>query len=172
MPHGILFRGEAERDIRKGSCRTTCWRPSSGLRRTCSTGLASRPASSFFAPKAASLPKRRGNALFINADVEYQAGRAQNYLLPEHVEIANGFERYENIPGFATVVPISELERNDWNQNIRGYADNAPPPEPPTHPSVVKMPAKATMCERVPFSRVVITYLKEQQTMQPRSGCR
>jgi len=27
-------------------------------------------------------------------------------------------------------VSISELEKNDWNLNIRRYADNAPPPEP------------------------------------------
>jgi len=69
--------------------------------------------------------------LFINADAEFQAGRAQNYLLPEHVEkIVNAFERFEDIPGFAAIVPVPELEKNDWNLNIRRYADNAPPPEP------------------------------------------
>ena len=44
--------------------------------------------------------------------------------------IVNAFERFEDIPGFATVVPLEELERNDRNLNIRRYADNAPLPEP------------------------------------------
>jgi type I restriction enzyme M protein len=69
--------------------------------------------------------------LFINADREFKAGRAQNYLLPEHVEkIANAYERFEAIDAFAALVSKDDLETNDWNLNIRRYADNAPPPEP------------------------------------------
>ena len=33
-------------------------------------------------------------------------------------------------PGYAAVVSHSDLVANDWNLNIRRYADNAPPPEP------------------------------------------
>lgn len=69
--------------------------------------------------------------LFINADAEFTAGRAQNYVLPEHVEkIVSAYHAFADIPGYATVVSHNELLANDVNLNIRRYADNAPPPEP------------------------------------------
>jgi type I restriction enzyme M protein len=71
--------------------------------------------------------------LFINADAEFHAGRAQNYLRPEHVEkIVSTFDRYQDIPGYARVVPLTEIASgaNDFNLNIRRYVDNSPPPEP------------------------------------------
>ena len=81
--------------------------------------------------KGAKPAERRGKVLFINADAEYRAGRAQNYLEPEHIEkIVNAYQRFTDIPGFAAVVPHAELAENDYNLNIRRYADNAPPPEP------------------------------------------
>jgi type I restriction enzyme M protein len=68
--------------------------------------------------------------LFINADAEYYAGRAQNYLRPEHIEkIAFVFERFESFDGYSAVVSKKKLAENDYNCNIRRYADNAPPPE-------------------------------------------
>ncbi|MCL6479225.1 MAG: N-6 DNA methylase, partial [Peptococcaceae bacterium] len=76
-------------------------------------------------------PKRKGKVLFINAEAEYQAGRAQNYLRPEHIEkIVSTYEAFEPVPGYAAVVTKDELETNDYNFNIRRYADNSPPPEP------------------------------------------
>ena len=75
--------------------------------------------------------ERRGKILFINADREFTAGRAQNYLGPQHVEkIVAAYHDYQDIPGFARVVDISELTNNDFNLNIRRYVDNTPPPEP------------------------------------------
>ena len=75
--------------------------------------------------------ERAGKVLFINADAEFAAGRAQNYLLPEHVEkIVSAYRAFADIPGFATVVTREDLRANDDNLNIRRYADNAPPPEP------------------------------------------
>ena len=81
--------------------------------------------------KGAKPPERAGKVLFINADAEFSAGRAQNYLLPEHVEkIVSAYRAFADIPGYATVVTHEELAANDVNLNIRRYADNAPPPEP------------------------------------------
>ncbi len=73
----------------------------------------------------------QGKVLFINADREYLEGRAQNHLMPEHIEkIVTTFEEYRVIPGFSAIVDLEPLKENDWNLNIRRYADNAPPPEP------------------------------------------
>ena len=76
-------------------------------------------------------PERQGKVLFINADREYFEGRAQNHLLPEHIEkIADTFEAFAEVPGFSAVVTNATLRDNDYNLNIRRYADNAPAPEP------------------------------------------
>ena len=75
--------------------------------------------------------ERAGKVLFINADAEFAAGRAQNYLLPEHAEkIVSAYREFTNIPGYASVVTRKDLAANDDDLNIRRYADNAPPPEP------------------------------------------
>ena len=70
---------------------------------------------------------RAGQVLFINADAEFRAGRAQNFLLPEHVEkITATYEAFRDVPGYARVVSLEELRANDCNLNIRRYADNTP----------------------------------------------
>jgi len=69
--------------------------------------------------------------LFINADREYTEGRAQNMLRPGHEQkIVATYRAFTNVDAFARVVTAAELAENDFNCNIRRYADNAPPPEP------------------------------------------
>lgn len=132
MPHGVLFRGGAEKEIRKGIIEDDLLEAVIGLPQNLfyGTGI---PACILVmrGSQDAKPPERRGKVLFINADAEFYAGRAQNYLRSEHVEkIVSTFEAFEDVPGYAAVVPVSELEAHDWNLNIRRYADNAPPPEP------------------------------------------
>src|SRR5439155_5206029 len=75
--------------------------------------------------------ERAGKVLFINADAEYEPGANQNLLRPEHIEkIVDTYEKFCDVPGYAAVISTEELEENDYNLNIRRYADNAPPPEP------------------------------------------
>lgn len=131
MPHGVLFRGGQEREIRKGIIEDDLLDAVIGLGPNLfyGTGI---PACILVMRAKGSKPKaRKGKVLFINADREYREGRAQNYLDPEHIEkIASAYERFENIDGFAAVVSHETLEENEYNLNIRRYADNAPPPEP------------------------------------------
>ena len=69
--------------------------------------------------------------LFINADREYREGKAQNFLRPEDMaKIVDVYRRREDVPGYARVVPVEEIEAEQYNCNIRRYVDNAPPPEP------------------------------------------
>lgn len=75
--------------------------------------------------------ERQGKVLFINADREFAEGRAQNHLLPEHIEkIVTTFDAFESVASFSAIVDTATLKANDYNLNIRRYADNAPPPEP------------------------------------------
>lgn len=131
MPHGVLFRGGAERDIRSGILDEDMLDAVIGLGPNLfyGTGI---PACILVLRAPKSKPKeRRGKVLFINADREFAEGRAQNYLYPEHIEkIVSTWRAFEDVEGFARAVPREELSANDDNLNIRRYADNAPPPEP------------------------------------------
>lgn len=131
MPHGVLFRGGAERDIRRGLIEDDLLDAVIGLGPNLFYGTGIPACVLVLRFKGSKPPQRQGKVLFINADAEYREGRAQNYLEPEHIEkIISAFQNAEAIPGFAAVVEKGELEKNDWNLNIRRYADNAPPPEP------------------------------------------
>ena len=131
MPHGVLFRGGAEREIRKGLLDDDLLDAVIGLAPNLFYGTGIPACILVLRAQGAKPPERRGKVLFINADAEFTAGRAQNYLLPEHVEkIVSAYQAFADIPGYATVVTHEELVANDVNLNIRRYADNAPPPEP------------------------------------------
>lgn len=131
-PHGVLFRGGKEGQIRKGFLDEDLIEAVIGLGPSLFYGTQIPACILVMRQKSAAKPKdRQGKILFINADQDYEPGRAQNYLRPEHAEkIVRTFENYETIPGYSRVVDLDEIKANDYNMNIRRYADNAPPPEP------------------------------------------
>src|SRR5712692_8782001 len=140
MPHGVLFRGGAEQEIRKKFLGQDLIEAVIGLPPNLFYGagipaciLVLRPNLTGQSPNPNKPVARRGQVLFINADAEFHAGRAQNYLRPEHVEkIVSTCDRFEDVPGYARRVSLEEIggTTNDWNLNIRRYVDNSPPPEP------------------------------------------
>ncbi|WP_085920002.1 HsdM family class I SAM-dependent methyltransferase [Halomonas sp. CSM-2] len=144
MPHGVLFRGGEEKNIRKGIIEDDLLEAVIGLPPNLFYGtgipaciLILRQRHSIGAHQVASKhPENQGKVLFINADREYFEGRAQNHLMPEHIEkIAAIYEAFaagqgQDVPGFASIVSVETLAENGYNLNIRRYADNAPPPEP------------------------------------------
>lgn len=140
MPHGVLFRGGPEKAIRKKFLEQDLIEAVIGLPQNLFYGagipaciLVMRPNLTGQAPNPNKPEARRGHVLFINADAEFYAGRAQNYLRPEHIEkIVSTFDRYQDIPGYAKRVPLEEIsnQANEFNLNIRRYVDNSPPPEP------------------------------------------
>lgn len=139
MPHGVLFRGGDEGKIRQRIIEDDLVEAVIGLGPNLfyGTGI---PACIIVLRQrvynganqvSGKAKERQGKILFINADREYFEGRAQNFLLPEHIEkIVTTFEEFRAIPGFSAIVDTKTLDENDWNLNIRRYADNAPPPEP------------------------------------------
>ncbi|WP_210467289.1 type I restriction-modification system subunit M [Vibrio crassostreae] len=145
LPHGVLFRGGEERDIRAGIIEDDLLEAVIGLPANLfyGTGIPAcimifRQQVSEGAHQVSGKPEHmQGKVLFINADREYFEGRAQNYLMPEHIErIASVFEAYEtnelkqDIPALAAIVSNEKLGKEGYNLNIRRYADNSPAPEP------------------------------------------
>jgi len=139
MPHGVLFRGGEERSIRAGIIEDDLLEAVIGVAPNLFYGtgipaciLVLRQRVHSGARRVSGKPReRQGKVLFINADRELVEGRAQNYLLPEHIEkIVTTFDDFRAIDGFSAIVDNATLKANDYNLNIRRYADNAPPPEP------------------------------------------
>ena len=139
MPHGVLFRGGEEKTIRAGIIQDDLLEAVIGVAPNLFYGtgipaciLVLRQRVQNGANRVSGKPaERQGKVLFINADREFFEGRAQNYLLPEHIEkIVTTFDEFRAIDGFSAIVDNATLKANDDNLNIRRYADNAPPPEP------------------------------------------
>jgi type I restriction enzyme M protein len=70
-------------------------------------------------------PKDRKNkVLIVDASREFKSGRAQNELLPEHVERIHGWVRdYVDVEGVARVVTLDDIATNDHNLNIPRYVE-------------------------------------------------
>ncbi len=128
MPHGVLFRGSKEKEARKrivlaGQLEAVIGLPP-GL--FYGTGI---PACVLVLNKMHA--SKRSQVLFINADREYAEGKNQNSLRPEDIEkIAYVYHEMLEVPAYSRMVPIKELEGEDFNLNIRRFVDNSPPPEP------------------------------------------
>ncbi|QPN64952.1 type I restriction-modification system subunit M [Synechococcus sp. CBW1004] len=129
VPHGVLFRGGQEGEIRKGILEDDLVEAVIGLPSGLfyGTGI---PAALLILNKNKTA-ERRGKVLFINAELDYQEGKNQNLLREQDIEKVVGcFDAYNEIKRFSRVVPLEEIRENDHNLNIRRYADTSPPPEP------------------------------------------
>lgn len=128
MPHGVLFRGSSEKAIRKGILEDDLLEAVVGLPSALfyGTGI---PASLLILNKKKPA-KRKGKVIFINSELEYQEGKNQNKLREQDIDkIVATFDNYESIKRYSSVVTLDEIKENDYNLNIRRYADTSPPPE-------------------------------------------
>lgn len=124
LPHGVLFRGGAEEDIRKYLINTV-------NRLDAVIGL---PANLFH---GTSIPvcilvlksKRNGNSgniLFIDASKDFIKGKNQNELSDEHIKrIVETYVERKDIPQFAHVADMQEIKENAYNLNIPRYVDTS-----------------------------------------------
>ena len=129
MPHGVLFRGGVEKEIRRGIVQDAkILEAVVGLPPNLfyGTGI---PACVLVINK--NRTEDRDKVMFINADREYKEGKNQNSLRPEDIEkISYVFRNKIKIPKYSRLVDLKEIEEEDFNLNIRRYVDNAPDPEP------------------------------------------
>src|SRR5207247_1003228 len=65
---------------------------------------------------------RKKKVLIVDASREFKTGRAQNELLPNHVERIYGWYRdYKDVEGVARLVTLDDIAANDHNLNIPRY---------------------------------------------------
>ena len=122
LPHGALFRMSKEGAIRKKLLGMDLLDAVIGLGPNLfyGTGLAA----CILVFRQRKLPERRHRVLVIDASKEFKTGRAQNELLPEHVERIHGWYRdYADVEGIARVVSLDEIAANDYNLNIPRYVE-------------------------------------------------
>lgn len=128
MPHGVLFRGSSEKAIRQGILEDDLLEAVVGLPSGLfyGTGI---PACLLIINKNKTA-ERKNKVLFINSELEFEEGKNQNKLRSQDIKkILATFDDYQDIKRYAKVVNISEIQENDFNLNIRRYADTSPPPE-------------------------------------------
>ena len=127
MPHGVLFRGGEERKMREWMIRRGYLEAVIGLPPALfyGTGI---PASILIINRAGAATRKE--VLFINADHEYKEGKVQNTLRSEDIEkIAYVYRNRWSLNKYSKLVTVAELEKEEFNCNIRRYVDNSPPAE-------------------------------------------
>ena len=152
VPHGVLFRGASEKRIRKGILEDDLLEAVIGLPPALFYGT-SIPAALLIINK--NKPKdRKGKILFINGELGYQEGKNQNKLRDADIQhILRIYEAFEDEKRYSRVVSMGEIRENDYNLNIRRYADTSPPPEP--------FDVGAILHGGIPVSEVEDEYIQE-----------
>ncbi len=152
VPHGVLFRGASEKKIRQGILDDDLLEAVIGLPPALfyGTGI---PAALLIINKNKSW-ERKGKVLFINGELEYAKGKNQNKLRDSDIKhILKTYDTYTDEKRYSKVVTMEEIRENDYNLNIRRYADTSPPPEP--------YDTKAILHGGIPVSEVEDEYIQE-----------
>jgi type I restriction enzyme M protein len=124
LPHGVLFRGGSEATIRRSIVERDLFEAIIGLAPNLFYG-ASIPVAICVLNRAKPA-ERRGRVLFVDAaqPAYFRSGKAQNYLDDEHIErIVAAYQAFVDVPRFAHVAGVAEIEANDFNLSISRYVD-------------------------------------------------
>ena len=120
LPHGVLFRGNAEAQIRKYLVAEKRY----------IKGIIGLPANLFFGTgipaciiiiEKSEAASRKG-VFMIDAKSGYIKDGAKNRLREQDIRrIVDVWQAQRDVPHFACFVPMEEIERNDYNLNIPRY---------------------------------------------------
>ena len=120
LPHGVLFRGNAEAQIRKYLVAEKRY----------IKGIIGLPANLFFGTgipaciiiiEKSEAASRKG-VFMIDAKSGYIKDGAKNRLREQDIRrIVDVWQSQRDVPHFARFVPMEEIERNDYNLNIPRY---------------------------------------------------
>lgn len=123
LPHGVLFRGNAEGFIRKNL-----------LKKGYIKGIIGLPPNLFYGTGIPAIilainkknARDRNNIFMIDASKGYMKDGPKNRLRERDIhKITDTFLNFKEISKYSRIVPISEIEANDYNLNIPRYIDNS-----------------------------------------------
>ena len=122
LPHGVLFRGNAEGDIRKAL-----------IRRGYIKGIIGLPANLFYGtgiPACIVVLDKEGAAnlkgiFMVEASRGFEKDGPKNRLRAQDIhKIVDVFNKQLEVPKYARLVPVEEIEKNDFNLNLPRYIDS------------------------------------------------
>jgi type I restriction enzyme M protein len=122
LPHGVLFRGNAEADIRRAL-----------VRRGYIKGIIGLPANLFYGtgiPACIVVVDKedaaaRKGIFMIDASAGFMKDGPKNRLRAQDIhKIVDVFNRRLDLPGYARMVPVAEIEKNEFNLNLPRYIDS------------------------------------------------
>ncbi|ADP72044.1 type I restriction-modification system, M subunit [Rhodomicrobium vannielii ATCC 17100] len=125
LPHGVLFRGNAEAEIRKNI-----------IAKGFIKGIIGLPANLFYGTGIPAciivLDKenadRRTGIFMIDASKGFVKDGNKNRLRAQDIhKIVDAFTKQIEIEKFSRLVPLSEIVKNDFNLNIPRYIDSSEP---------------------------------------------
>jgi type I restriction enzyme M protein len=125
LPHGVLFRGNAEADIRRNL-----------VRRGYIKGIIGLPANLFYGTGIPAciivIDKQeaatRKGIFMIDASRGFMKDGPKNRLRSQDIhKIVDAFRKSETIARFSRMVGIEEIEKNDYNLNLPRYIDSSEP---------------------------------------------
>ncbi|MGY6410820.1 MAG: N-6 DNA methylase [Alkalilacustris sp.] len=125
LPHGVLFRGNAEARLREKILKRGYIKGVIGLPANLfyGTGI---PASIIVLDKAQARADRP--VFMIDASRGFIKDGNKNRLRERDIhKIIDAFTRAQAIPGYSRLVPFDEIARNDFNLNIPRYIDASDP---------------------------------------------
>jgi type I restriction enzyme M protein len=125
MPHGVLFRGGSEGEIRREI-----------VRRGFIKGIVGLPPNLFYGTGIPAciivLDKEyaaaRTDIFMIDASTGYLKDGNKNRLRAQDIhKIVDAFTRPVELPRFSRMVPVAEIEANEFNLNLPRYIDTSEP---------------------------------------------
>ena len=122
LPHGVLFRGHAEADIRRNLVRKGYIKGIIGLPANLfyGTGI---PACIVVVDKKDATARR--GLFMIDASDGFMKDGPKNRLRSQDIhKIVDVFNRQQEIPGYSKIVGFEEIEKNEFNLNLPRYIDS------------------------------------------------
>lgn len=158
VPHGVLFRGNAEGVIRRFLIE----------KKNCIDAIIGLPANIFY---GTSIPtcilvmkkcrKEDDNILFIDASKEFEKVKTQNKLRPQHIQkIVETYRDRKEIEKYSHLATLQEVAENDYNLNISRYVDTFEEEEP-IDIKAVMAEIKELEAKRAELDKEIEIYLKE-----------
>ena len=125
LPHGVLFRGNAEADIRRAL-----------VRKGYIKGIIGLPANLFYGTGIPAcivvIDKENAHArkgiFMIDASAGFMKEGPKNRLRAQDIhKIVDVFTRQLEVPRYARTVSVEEIEKNEFNLNLPRYIDSQTP---------------------------------------------
>lgn len=120
VPHGVLFRGRAEQEIRQHIMENDLLEAVISLAPNLlyATGVPI----SILVFRAKKPSNKKGKVLLINASTLFESAGAKNSISENTIsQVILWYQAFSDVPGAVKVVPINMIAKANWNLNISHY---------------------------------------------------